>query len=89
MVTQGITEICGESGAGKTQILVQLSLMVQLPRELGGLDKGVAYICTEDVFPSRRLSQIAEHFSQKYNIEQTEFLSKIYIEHVLEAVAKL
>lgn len=36
----GITEICGESGSGKTQICLQLAVSVQLPEHLGGLGKG-------------------------------------------------
>lgn len=36
----GITEIYGESGVGKTQFCLQLCLMVQLPKNVGGLEKG-------------------------------------------------
>ena len=36
----GITEICGESGSGKTQFGLQMSLRAQLPLNFGGLDKG-------------------------------------------------
>lgn len=35
---QGITEISGESGCGKTQLSLQLSLIAQLPSSKGGLD---------------------------------------------------
>lgn len=35
-----ITELSGESGAGKTQLGLQLSLSVQYPREHGGLSAG-------------------------------------------------
>ena len=35
-----ITEVVGSSGTGKTQFVLQLCLMVQLPMELGGLDGG-------------------------------------------------
>lgn len=37
---QGIIEVFGESGTGKTQLALQLCLMVQLPVHLGGLDAG-------------------------------------------------
>ncbi|ROT72738.1 putative DNA repair protein XRCC3 [Penaeus vannamei] len=48
---RGITEVAGESSSGKTQLALQLALHTQLPSHLGGLGKGVAYICTESQFP--------------------------------------
>ncbi|XP_055903604.1 DNA repair protein XRCC3 [Eupeodes corollae] len=85
IVTRGITEICGESGAGKTQILLHLSLTVQLSPKNGGLGKGTAFICTEDAFPSKRLYQLAEEFSKRYPDEKINYLSNIYIEHIIES----
>lgn len=87
VLTRGITEIFGESGAGKTQLLLQLSLSVQLPESVGGINKGVALICTEDAFPSKRLVQISEGFYRKYPKEDINYLSNIFIEHVLEPVS--
>lgn len=87
IVTRGITEICGASGVGKTQLLLQLSLCVQLPARLGGLGKGVAYICTEDMFPSRRLLQISKAFEARYPDEQLNLLGNIFIEHQYESVS--
>ncbi|KAJ8308998.1 hypothetical protein KUTeg_013872, partial [Tegillarca granosa] len=83
--SRGITEICGESASGKTQFCLQLSLTVQLPEKHGGLNGGVAYICTEDAFPSKRLHQILQHFSRKTeNILESKikFSDQIFIEHV-------
>ncbi|NWS26991.1 XRCC3 protein, partial [Polioptila caerulea] len=57
----GITELAGESSAGKTQISLQLCLCVQYPYKYGGLESGAVYICTEDVFPSKRLQQLIDH----------------------------
>lgn len=37
---RGITELAGESAAGKTQFCLQLCLSVQYPRENGGLSSG-------------------------------------------------
>lgn len=37
----GITEIYGCSGVGKTQLCLQLVLMVQLPKSIGGKEKGI------------------------------------------------
>ncbi|KAK3946126.1 P-loop containing nucleoside triphosphate hydrolase protein [Diplogelasinospora grovesii] len=53
-----ITEITGESGAGKTQFLLTLLLAVQLPPELGGLGRPALYISTEAPLSTRRLSQM-------------------------------
>lgn len=89
VLTRGITEIFGESGAGKTQLLLQLSLSVQLPERLGGINKGVALICTEDAFPAKRLVQISESFYRKYPKEDIKYLSNIFIEHVLEPVSNI
>ena len=44
ILLRGITEITGESAAGKTQLCIQLCLSVQLPKELGGLAGGT---CSE------------------------------------------
>lgn len=40
ILSQGITEVTGESAAGKTQLCLQLCLMAQLPLEDGGLNGG-------------------------------------------------
>ena len=40
LLVPGLTEIAGTSGAGKTQLCLQLCLTVQLPREHGGLNTG-------------------------------------------------
>ncbi len=57
--TKAITELIGEYGAGKTQLCHQLCVMVQLPREEGGLEAGAIYIDTEGTFRPERIIQIA------------------------------
>ena len=52
-----ISEITGESGAGKTQFLFSLLLAVQLPPPLG-LGRPAMYISTEAALNTRRLLQI-------------------------------
>jgi len=54
-----LTELIGEFGAGKTQICHQLSVMVQLPKEKGGLSARALYIDTEGTFRPERIIQIA------------------------------
>ncbi|KAI9792330.1 MAG: hypothetical protein M1816_002555 [Peltula sp. TS41687] len=52
-----ITEITGESGAGKTQLLLTLLLSAQLPSP-HGLARPVLYISTEASLSTNRLSQL-------------------------------
>lgn len=40
LLVGGVTELSGESGAGKTQLALQLCLSVQYPAQYGGLDSG-------------------------------------------------
>lgn len=82
--TQGITEIAGEAGSGKTQIALILSLQCSLPIELGGLNGNTAYLCCgEGDFPIKRLSQLANVYDTKYNKDYTKinFLENIHIEN--------
>ncbi|KAK0122147.1 hypothetical protein ONS95_010408 [Cadophora gregata] len=55
--TGHITEVTGESGAGKTQFLLTLLLAAQLPAPQG-LSSNVLYISTESALPTSRLSQL-------------------------------
>ncbi|KAI9274230.1 P-loop containing nucleoside triphosphate hydrolase protein [Sporodiniella umbellata] len=57
-----ITEICGESGTGKTQICMQLAVNVQLAVEQGGLDGECIYIDTEGSFLASRLMDLAQDY---------------------------
>jgi DNA repair protein RadA len=58
--TQAITEFYGEYGTGKTQICNTLCVMVQLPKDKGGLDASAIYIDTENTFRPERIYKIAE-----------------------------
>ncbi|RLE78263.1 MAG: DNA repair and recombination protein RadA [Thermoprotei archaeon] len=59
--TKAITEFIGEFGAGKTQLAHQLSVMVQLPKEKGGLNAKALYLDTEGTFRPERIVQIAKY----------------------------
>ncbi|KAI5090565.1 DNA repair protein XRCC3 [Silurus meridionalis] len=89
----GITELAGESAAGKTQFGLQLSLSVQYSREHGGLGAGAVYICTEDPFPIKRLRQLITQQSRlRPNIppaliRSIRFSDNIYIEHTADLEA--
>lgn len=87
--TQGITELSGEAGSGKTQLCLQLSLTVQLPQRLGGLEKGTVFICTESVFPSKRLNEMIGWFRARYKNENfnKNFDNNIFIQHISDSVS--
>ncbi|KAL4641836.1 DNA repair protein XRCC3 [Arapaima gigas] len=86
----GITELAGESGAGKTQVGLQLCLTVQYPRALGGLGSGAVFICTEDPFPIKRLRQLISLQSKlrpdlpEDLLSQICFSDNIYIKHTAD-----
>jgi DNA repair protein RadA len=58
--TQSIIELYGEFGSSKTQIAHQLCVSVQLPTDLGGLNKQAFFIDTENTFRPERIVQMAE-----------------------------
>lgn len=78
----GITEIYGESGVGKTQFCLQLALMAQMPKHLNGKEQCVVYICTEDVFPSKRFNQLTKEFQTEYNLNHIDFEDNLFLQHV-------
>ncbi|KAJ7109141.1 P-loop containing nucleoside triphosphate hydrolase protein, partial [Mycena epipterygia] len=55
-----VWEIFGQSAAGKTQMALQLSLLVQIPASLGGLSGSACYITISSKLPTSRLLQIVE-----------------------------
>lgn len=73
--SQAIIELFGEFGSGKTQIAHQLCVMVQLPKEKGGMDGHAFYIDTENTFRPERIVQMAE----ACDLDSDEVLSKIHV----------
>ncbi|KAJ7752094.1 P-loop containing nucleoside triphosphate hydrolase protein [Mycena metata] len=55
-----VWEVFGQSAAGKTQMALQLSLLVQIPVNLGGLSGSACYITISSKLPTSRLLQIVE-----------------------------
>ncbi|CAL3968496.1 unnamed protein product, partial [Diplocarpon coronariae] len=60
--TMSINEVYGEFRCGKTQLAHTMSVIAQLPKEMGGAEGKVAYIDTEGTFRPERISEIAERF---------------------------
>ena len=73
--SQSITELFGEFGSGKTQIVHQLAVNVQLPVEKGGLDGHAIFIDTENTFRPERIAQMAEALG----LNPEEVLKKIHV----------
>ncbi len=73
--TQSIVELFGEFGSGKTQIAHQLCVIVQLPKEKGGMEGHAFYIDTENTFRPERIVQMAE----AYDLDSDEVLKNIHV----------
>ncbi|KAI9891563.1 MAG: Meiotic recombination protein dmc1 [Vezdaea aestivalis] len=89
--TMSISEVYGEYRCGKTQLSHTLSVMVQLPRHMGGGEGKAAYIDTEGTFRPERIAQIAERFGMdpeeaQQNISYARALNS---EHQLELLNSL
>ncbi|XP_017767416.1 PREDICTED: DNA repair protein XRCC3-like [Eufriesea mexicana] len=80
ITTRGITQIYGASSTGKTQLALQLCLTVQLPETEGGFAAGAIYICTESIFPSRRLQELIQQLEiiKKYGVNG----DLVFVEHI-------
>ncbi|KAK6739433.1 hypothetical protein RB195_008115 [Necator americanus] len=68
-----ITEVFGESGAGKSHLCHSLAVICQLPVSMGGADGKCIWIDTEGSFRPERLISIA----QRYGIEARKVLDNI------------
>jgi len=65
--TGALTEFFGEYRTGKTQLVHQLCVNVQLPYEKGGLEGSALYIDTEGTFRPERIIQMSEAKDLDYN----------------------
>ncbi len=67
----GLTEICGEAGSGKTQLILQLLLQAQLPYKYGGLNGCCIILNTESQLSTSRLTDMAQHYHARYPLLQS------------------
>ncbi|MFX0005219.1 MAG: DNA repair and recombination protein RadA [Promethearchaeota archaeon] len=65
--TGSLIEFFGEFRTGKTQIMHQLCVNVQLPLEKGGIEGKALYIDTEGTFRPERIIQMAEGLDLDHN----------------------
>jgi DNA repair protein RadA len=75
--TQAITEMYGEFGSGKSQIVHQMAVNVQLPEEEGGLSGSAIYIDTENTFRPERIEQMV--IGLGLDADPSEFLEHIHV----------
>lgn len=73
--TQGITEFFGESSTGKSQLLMQLGLTVQLPTDHGGLSGKCVFITTEGDLTTQRIQEMIDE-NPIYNGHDTQVSQK-------------
>jgi hypothetical protein len=78
------------SGAGKTQLALQLSLFVQVPKEIGGLAGSVCYLTTSSKLPTARLLQISQtqellspSFCSLEDVHTISIPTSDFLQHVL------
>ncbi len=76
--TQAITELYGEFGSGKSQIVHQLAVNVQLPENDGGLAGSAIYIDTENTFRPERIEQMVNGLGID-GADPQEFLNNIHV----------
>ncbi|MEM1538576.1 MAG: DNA repair and recombination protein RadA [Candidatus Nezhaarchaeales archaeon] len=79
--TEAITEFVGPYGSGKTQLMHQLCVTVQLTENRGGLNGSALYFDTERGFTPWKIEAIAKRF----NVEPRVALENVYYVNVVDA----
>ncbi|KAI9706028.1 MAG: Meiotic recombination protein dmc1 [Candelina mexicana] len=84
-------EVYGEFRCGKTQLSHTMSVICQLPKDMGGAEGKVAYIDTEGTFRPERIAQIAERFGvdPEQAQENIAYARALNSEHQLELLNAL
>ncbi|XP_053670487.1 DNA repair protein XRCC3 [Anopheles nili] len=79
---RGIFELAGDPGSGKTQIALKIALEAQRQAP----NHSVVYICTEHMFPSKRLMQMEMECKRSNANDQLvqlrNFADHILVEHI-------
>lgn len=75
--TQAITELYGEFGSGKSQIVHQMAVNVQLLEDAGGLAGSAVYIDTENTFRPERIEQMV--LGLGIDADPQQFLENIHV----------
>ncbi|KAF7347653.1 RecA family ATPase [Mycena venus] len=83
IMSQSISEVYGEFRTGKTQLAHTMSVVAQLPPDLGGASGKVAYIDTEGTFRPDRIKSIADRFWRRWANGSREYTLR---EHQMELI---
>ncbi|GJE85887.1 meiotic recombination protein dmc1 [Phanerochaete sordida] len=88
IMSQSITEVYGEFRTGKTQMAHTMSVVCQLPPDMGGASGKVAYIDTEGTFRPDRIRSIAERFGVNGDmaLENILYARAFNSEHQMELI---
>ncbi|KAF7330049.1 RecA family ATPase [Mycena kentingensis (nom. inval.)] len=86
--SQSISEVYGEFRTGKTQLAHTMSVVAQLPADMGGASGKVAYIDTEGTFRPDRIKAIAERFGVEPSmaLENILYARAFNSEHQMELI---
>uniref|UniRef100_A0A6B2L8V4 RecA family profile 1 domain-containing protein n=1 Tax=Arcella intermedia TaxID=1963864 RepID=A0A6B2L8V4_9EUKA len=83
--SQGIIELTGEAGSGKTQLALQLLLSTVAPARHGGLEGAAFYVSTEGEFPTRRWSQMLQVYCAEHpEVSPKEMEKNLFIHKVAD-----
>ncbi|CAE6442160.1 unnamed protein product [Rhizoctonia solani] len=87
-MSQSISEVYGEFRTGKTQLAHTLSVIAQLPPEMGGASGKVTYIDTEGTFRPDRIRAIADRFGvdPEQTLENITYARAYNSEHQMELI---
>ncbi|KAJ7246311.1 Rad51-domain-containing protein [Mycena haematopus] len=88
IMSQSISEVYGEFRTGKTQLAHTMSVVAQLPPDLGGASGKVAYIDTEGTFRPDRIKSIADRFGVdgQMALENILYARAFNSEHQMELI---
>ncbi|KAK0246323.1 Rad51-domain-containing protein [Armillaria nabsnona] len=88
IMSQSVSEVYGEYRTGKTQLAHTMSVVAQLPPDLGGASGKVAYIDTEGTFRPDRIKSIADRFGVDGNmaLENILYARAFNSEHQMELI---
>ncbi|MEM2214751.1 MAG: DNA repair and recombination protein RadA [Candidatus Nezhaarchaeales archaeon] len=85
---RAIYELCGQPGAGKTQLCLQLSVTIQLSANKGGIGGKCYFMDTEGTFSLSRVKVIAERFGldSEYALSNIYVIDVINTDHLLQVI---
>lgn len=81
-LTGGILEISGQAGVGKTQLVLQISIMAAAPLQHGGIQSSAILAFTEGLPPVSRMHHIDTALCKKFDLPSGSLLHGVIIETI-------